>query len=175
VVVAGQQQDPAVRCAAGEVAVAEHVARAVDPRALAVPHGKDPVVGAVAEQAALLAAPDRGGREVLVDPRLEVDLVALEERPGPPQLLVQRAQGRAPVARDEAGGVQARCLVAPALHHGQARQGLGAGQEHLAVFEGVFVVERYGCKCHEVAFARSPRNPVRTKGNAARARGQSPG
>ena len=76
VVVAGEQQHPAMRRRAGGVAVLERVAAAVDPGPLAVPHGKDAVVFGAGEQPELLAAPDRGRAELLVDRRLKADVVA---------------------------------------------------------------------------------------------------
>ena len=63
---------------AGGVGVLEHVAAAVDARALAVPHREHAVVLRAGEQVDLLRAPDGGGGEVLVDARLEPDVAALE-------------------------------------------------------------------------------------------------
>ncbi len=61
VVVTRQQQHAAVGCNTCRIAVLEHVAGAVDPRALAVPHGEHAVVLGAGEQVGLLAAPHRGG------------------------------------------------------------------------------------------------------------------
>ena len=97
-VVAGEQQDAAVLGAAGEVAVLEHVAAAVDPRALAVPHGIDAVVFGTREDADLLAAPHGGRRHVLVDAGLEVDVILGEEALGLPEGLVEPSKRRAAVA-----------------------------------------------------------------------------
>jgi hypothetical protein len=141
VVVAGQSEHAAVRRRAGHVAVLERVARAVDARSLAVPHGEDAVVFGAREQADLLAAPHRGRGEVLVDARLEVDVVALDETLGAPQLAVEAAERRAAIARDEARGVQPGGDVALALHHRQPDQRLGAGEIDAPLVEHVFVVE----------------------------------
>ena len=65
VVVAGEQQHPAMRRRAGGIAVLQRVAAAVDARPLGVPHGKDAVVFGAGEQAELLAAPYRGGARAL--------------------------------------------------------------------------------------------------------------
>jgi hypothetical protein len=51
--------------------VAEDVAAAVDAGALAVPEAEDAFDPALAAQRRLLAAPERGRREVLVEPWLE--------------------------------------------------------------------------------------------------------
>ena len=75
-IVAGQQQHPAIARGAGGIAVLEGVAAAVDARPLAVPHGKDALVAGAGEQIELLAAPYRGGAQFFVDRRLELDVIA---------------------------------------------------------------------------------------------------
>ena len=75
VVVAHQRQHAAVLRGAGEIGVAEHVAGAVDARALAVPDAEHAVELALAAQLRLLRAPQRGRGEVLVDAGLEHDVV----------------------------------------------------------------------------------------------------
>ena len=144
VVVTGENQDAAMLGRAGEVAVAEHVAAAVDARALAVPHAEDAVVLVVAEQVELLGAPDGGGGEVFVDPRLELDLVLVEVLPGGRHGQVEPAQGRAAIAGDVAGGVEPGRRVALALHDRQAGQRLHAIEVNPALVCGVFVVQRDG-------------------------------
>jgi hypothetical protein len=62
--------------------VLEHVAGAVHARPLAVPDGEDAIDLGVPVQRDLLAAPDGRGREVLVQPRHESDLVLVQERLG---------------------------------------------------------------------------------------------
>ena len=57
VVVAHQREHAAVLGRAGEVGVAEHVAGAVDARALAVPHAEHAIARAFAAQLGLLRAP----------------------------------------------------------------------------------------------------------------------
>ena len=66
VVVAGHDQHAAMLRGAGVVAVLEHVERAVDAGALAVPEREHAVVLGAREQPDLLRAPDRGGAP---DPR----------------------------------------------------------------------------------------------------------
>jgi len=119
VVVAGQQQHAAVGRDAGGIAVLEHVAAAIDARSLAVPEGKHAVVAGAGEQVGLLAAPHRGGAQLLVDAGLEVDGVLLEKLACLPEALVEPAQRRAAVAGDETGGVEAMGQVALALQHRQ--------------------------------------------------------
>ena len=77
-VVAHQRQHAAVLGGAGEIGVAEHVAGAVDARALAVPEAEHAVELALAAQLRLLRAPQRGGGDVLVDAGLELDVVLVE-------------------------------------------------------------------------------------------------
>ncbi len=143
VVVAGEREHAAVFRGAGGVGVLEHVAAAIDARALAVPHAEYAVVLRAGEHADLLRAPHRGGGEVLVHARLEHDVVALEVLLRAPHRLVDAAQRRAAVARDVARGVQAGEHVALALQQHQAHQRLGAGEEHASLAERVLVVERY--------------------------------
>ena len=159
-VVAGQQQHAAMLRGAGEISVAEDVAGAVHARPLAVPHGEDAIVLRVAEQLDLLAAPDRGGRQVLVDPRLEHDLVLLEEALRLPHRLVDAAERRAAIAGDEAGGVEAGGLVALALHHRQADERLGPGQEDPTGFQHVFVVQGDGRERHRRFSQGAPAQPI---------------
>ena len=78
VVVAHQREHAAVPRGAGEIGVAEHVAGAVDARALAVPDAEHAVELALAAQLGLLRAPERGGGEVLVEAGLEADVVFVE-------------------------------------------------------------------------------------------------
>src|SRR5437867_5132283 len=103
-VVAREHQHAAVLGRPGEVRVLEHVAAAVDPRPLAVPHREHAVVLGAGIKIDLLAAPDRGCREVLVQSGLELDLRASEEFLGAPQRNVESSQWRSAIARYETGG-----------------------------------------------------------------------
>ena len=141
VVVAGQHEHAAVFGRAGEIGMLEHVAAAIDAGSLAVPHREHTVDVRVRIHVDLLAAPDRRRREVLVQAGLELDVRALEELRRAPQRLVETAQGRPTVAGDETRGVEARELVALALHHQQPHQRLDSGQIDAAGLELVFVVE----------------------------------
>jgi hypothetical protein len=147
-VVAGDQQHAAVFCGSGVVGVLEHVAAAVDAGPLAIPHGKDAVELRLREQMQLLRAPDRGGRDVLVDAWLEADVVLFEEGPGAVQRGVQASQRRSAIAGNVAGGMQAGGAVDGMLQHRQAGQGLHAGEEDAAVFEPVLVFECDVCEIH---------------------------
>src|SRR6185436_8046752 len=122
----------AVLGGAGGVRVLEDVAAAVDARAFAVPHREDAVVTRLREQVELLRAPDRGRSEVLVDPGLEPNVVALEMRARAPERLVEPAERRPAITRHEPRGIDAGAHVALALQHQQANQGLGAGEENAA-------------------------------------------
>ena len=75
VVVAGQRHHAAVLGRAGVVRVLEDVAPAVDARALAVPHAEHAVVPGAGIEMDLLGAPQGGRGQVLVDARLEFDVV----------------------------------------------------------------------------------------------------
>ncbi len=82
VVVAHQDEDAAVFRSAGVIGMAEDVACAIDARALAVPDCKNPVVFALTPQLRLLRAPDCGRCKVLVEARLEADVVLDQMRLG---------------------------------------------------------------------------------------------
>ena len=142
VIVAGEHQHAAVLRRAGVVRVLEDVAAAVDARPLAVPHREHAVVLRARVEVHLLRAPDRGRREVLVQPGLELDVRALEELLRLPQRLVERAERRAAIAGDEARGVEAGERVALALQDQQPDERLRAGQVDAAGLERVLVVER---------------------------------
>ena len=97
-VVAGEAQHAAVLGRARGIAVAEHVAAAVDAGALAVPDADHAIMPGARRQIELLRAPDRGGREVLVHAGLEFDVVLLEMFSRGEQLLVVAAERRAAIA-----------------------------------------------------------------------------
>ena len=132
VVVTGKAQHAAVPGRARGIAVAEHVAAAVDAGALAVPDADHPVVFGAGGKVELLRAPDRGGREVLVDARLEFDVVLLEVLSGGEELLVVTSKRRAAIAADEACGIEPRGAITPDLGHRQPNQRLDPGQEDVA-------------------------------------------
>src|SRR4051812_23524443 len=99
----------------GGVRMLEHIAASIDPRSLAVPHGKHAVVARLREEVELLRAPDCRRGEVLIHARLEADVVRLEMLARAPQALVEAAEGRAAIARNESSGVDAGAHVALAL------------------------------------------------------------
>ena len=141
-IVTGNRQHAAMRGRAGEIGMAEDVARAVDARALAVPHPEYAVVFAFAAQLRLLRAPERGGSKVFIDAGLEADMRGVEEFLRALELLVEAAERRAAIAGDQPRGVQSRAAVALALHQAQTHQRLKAGDEHPALRQIVFIVER---------------------------------
>ena len=147
-IVADHHQHSAVAGASRHVAVADCVHAPVEARTLAVPHGEDAVVPAVAERRRLLGAPDRGRGQVLVDGRLEMDIGTGEKAVGGPQLLVDVVHRGAAVAGDVAGGVEARRAVADMLHHREAHQRLAAGDVNPSFPALVLVVQRNRRELH---------------------------
>ena len=145
-VVAGERDHAAILRGAGGIAVLQHVHRAVDARALAVPDAEHAIDRGAREEVGLLAAPHRGRREVLVEAGLEVDVVLFQVALRAPQRVVVHAERRAAVARDEAAGVEPRLEVALALHHRQAHQRLDAGQVDAALVQPVAVFQRIVAK-----------------------------
>ena len=142
VVVAGQHEHAAVLRRAGEVGVLEHVAAAVHARTFAVPHREYAIDFGARVQVHLLRAPDRRRGKILVQARLELDVGAVQELLRLPQRLVERAERRTAVTRDEATGVEPGQLVALALQDEKPYECLCAGEVDAAGFELVLVVER---------------------------------
>ena len=83
-IVAGNGQHAAMVRGARHVGMAEHVARAVNARPLAIPDAEHAIEAAFAAHLRLLRAPQRGGRQVLVEARLELDVAWFEQRTAPP-------------------------------------------------------------------------------------------
>ena len=131
--------------------MAKNVAGAVDAGPLAVPHGEDAVVLALAAQLGLLRAPDRGRGQVLVDAALEADVVRLEKWLGAQELAVKAAERRAAIAGDKTRGAQPVAAVQLLLHQAEPHQGLEAGDKDAAVAEVVFVVELDVAQRHRAA------------------------
>ncbi len=140
-VITGQQQHTAMGRDTGRVAMLEDVTGAVHARSFAVPHGEHAVVFGTGEQVGLLTAPHRRRCQFLIEARLEVDGVLLEEIARFPEALVQHAKRRAAVAGDKATGIQVLSLVALMLQHRQAGQRLGAGEVQMSGCEPVLVIQ----------------------------------
>ena len=126
----------------------QRIAGAVDARPLAVPEAEDAVEAPLAAQFRLLRAPQGGGREVLVDARIEDDARRLQHVGRAPELLVEAAQRRAAIAGDIAGRGQALAPVARLLHEEQAHHRLGPADQHPLLGEVVLVVKADGGKGH---------------------------
>ena len=141
VIVAGEHQHAAALGGARKIGMLEHVAAAVHTGALAVPHREHAVVLGARVHVDLLAAPDRGRSQVLVQSRPKLDVRLGKKFFRTPQRKVERAQRRAAIAGDEAGGVQPGQHVALALQHQQAHQRLHAGHVNAAGLELIFVIE----------------------------------
>ena len=114
-VVADDRQHPAVRRRARGVGVLDDVHRAVEPRTFAVPDAEHAVDRRAGAQADVLRPPHRGRAELLVEARLEDDVLGGEQLLGAPQFLVVAAERRAAITRDEAAGVEPHSAVARAL------------------------------------------------------------
>ena len=79
-VVAGERDRAAFGRSAGEIGVAQRVARAIDARPLAVPDAEHAIDRGAREAVQVLGAPDRGRGKVLVEAGAEDDVVLLELR-----------------------------------------------------------------------------------------------
>ncbi len=158
VVVPHEGEHATVLRGAGEIGVAQRVARPVDAGALAVPHAEHAIEPAFAAQLRLLGAPERRGGQILVDGGLEQDVVLPAERLGALELIVEPAERGAAVAGDVACRVQAGARVARLLHQAHAHQRLIARDEDAGLRQVVFVVEGDTLERHGLAF-RSPARP----------------
>ena len=92
-------------------------------------------------QVVLLAAPHRGGGQVLVDAGLPVHVVLAQQRPGALQGLVEAAQRGAGVTADEGGRPQAAPPVGTDLVEQHPGQGLDTGDEDAAFGDPVLRVQ----------------------------------
>ena len=143
-VVAGEHEHAAVGRDAHEVAVLEDVAAAVDAGRLAVPDADDAVAAVELAEPALLAAPDRGRRQLLVHAGHEVDVVVGHELGLAGDGQVEAAERRTLVAGDEGAGPQAGPGVGPVAVEGHPDQRLDAGQQHRPALDRVLVAEVEG-------------------------------
>ena len=163
-IVAGDQEDAAMERRAGGIAMLENIPATIDARSLAVPQGENTVILGAAEGVDLLGSPNCGRGEILVDRRTEMDCVVGDNALSLPERLVEAAQGRAAIARDEASRMKSRARVAPTLDKGQAGERLRPVDIDAAAFESVLVVEadiqqarahawflqRYELRCHAI-------------------------
>jgi len=154
-IVAGERQHTAVPRGAGRIGVLQGVGRAVDAGALAVPDAEHTIDLGARKEPNLLAAPDRRRGEILVEPGDESDVLCLKERLCTPQRVVVHAERRAPIAGDEARGVEPGEAIAFALQHRKADQRLDAGQIDSLGFHTVFVVQPHLQQRHS---RQSPQN-----------------
>ena len=93
-VIAGNRQHTAPRRGAGHVAVLEHIGGAVHAGAFAIPNAKHAIELVVAgrRESQLLCAPQRGGGEFFIHPRLKHNVLRLQVLACTPQRLVIVAQ-----------------------------------------------------------------------------------
>ena len=140
-VVTGQRNHAAVRRGAGRVRMLERIHGTIDAGPLAVPDAEHAIDLGAREHADLLAAPHRGRRQILVEARLEFDVVLLQEGFRAPQRVVVHSERRAAITGDEARGVETLRPVAFALQHGQPDQRLRTRKENSLRIQTVLVVQ----------------------------------
>ena len=128
--------------------MAEDVAGPVDARPLAVPHAENAVVLAFTAQLGLLRTPNRGRRQIFVDPALEADVAFLKKGLGTLELAVEAAKRRAAISGNKTRGIETVPPIELFLHQAETNQSLKSGHEHAALAEVVFVVELYVTQRH---------------------------
>ena len=141
-VVADQRDRAAQRRGARHDAVTDRVGRAVEPRVLAVPEARDPVVVVLGQLAEQLRARDGGGGELLVEARAKDDVERIQVPACAHELLVEAAEGGTLVAADERRRVQSATGVQPALLEQQPHERVDPRHERSAGGLRVLVVER---------------------------------
>src|SRR3546814_1855521 len=124
----GDDENASVTGGTGKIAVLEYVAVTIYARACAIPCGGDPIDTSFAIGSDLLRAPDRGGRQILIDRRLQADgWIDKLARPG--KGLIQRAQRRTAITGYVNCGIQA--LFGPPTLFELAKIGRAAGGERV--------------------------------------------
>src|ERR1019366_9928409 len=118
-----------MRARAGEIAVLDRIARAVDPRSLAVPEPDHPIDVRMPVLVEHLRAREARRRHLLVLSRHVLDAEAVERLARPLQCNVIAAERRARITGDVAPGAQARDRIAAHLLDRQTHEGLDAAQE----------------------------------------------
>ena len=114
---------------------------AVDARALAVPEPEHAIDLAVALRLDLLRSEHSCRRKILVHGGKEFDAVPLQPILDAPELEVDAAERRAPIAGDEACRVEPGCAVASRLVERNADDGLRAREEDAALLALVAIGE----------------------------------
>jgi len=146
-IVADHGDDATVHRRPREHGVADRIAAAVEPGALAVPDADHAVVACIVEGARQLAAHHGRRRQFLVHRRLDHDREVRHRRRGSPEFLGERADGRPLVAGRERCCRQAQSTVQAQLIGCEAGNCLHPRQEDGAVFEAESVRELVRARC----------------------------
>jgi hypothetical protein len=120
----------------------EHIHAAINARAFAIPKTKYPVVEGAREHIVLLATPDSGCCQILIDSRLKMNVMPFQVGFCLPHGLVNAAQRAAPVPGHKACGIEPSGGVALVLQHWQPHQCFNACHIGTSLVEGVFVIQR---------------------------------
>ena len=142
VIITHRHDHPAVGRGACHVHMAHHIARAINPRPLAIPQAKHTIVFAFTAQFGLLAAPQGCRGQIFVQPRLKGDLRLRQQLFGALHLHIDGAKRRSAIACDISGCVQPRRRIARALHQHQAHKRLRAVQQHRRFAQIITVIQR---------------------------------
>ncbi len=121
--------------------MADRIGSAIDTRGLAVPDADHAVEARAGQRPGELRAPHGRGGKLLVDRRLQDQLVLGSERSESPDLTHESRQRRAGIAGDQRGRAQPCADVGTMLIEQDSHQGLHAREEHAAFREEVAVLE----------------------------------
>ena len=170
-VVADDGQPAAGARDADEVAVAQRIRGAVEPRGLSVPHAEHAVVLGAGKLTSELATPGRRRAELLVERGHVGDQVLVEQLAVARKLDVEPAERRALVARDQRAGREPAAPVGAVLVEHEAHERLHARDQDAALLEHVLVVETdlaADGRAAAVGRALAPHTPRRSRHAAAR-------
>ena len=93
-----QHQHTTQRRATGRIGVAQHIARAIHPRPLAIPNAENAIQARPRCQMHLLRAPNGGRRQILIQPRLKHHIMRTQPFRLARQFPIKSAERGAPIA-----------------------------------------------------------------------------
>src|SRR6516165_2742651 len=151
VIVAGDDEDAAMRRRSISVTMLQRVAGAVDAGSLAVPEAEYAFDLALWIGLDLLRAEHCGSGKILVHCGKEFDPMLCKKLLGAPEFEVHPAKWRAAIARNEASSFEAVGAIAVALVEQDAHQRLRAGEENAPALPDITIEQ---CVSVEVARRR---------------------
>ncbi len=126
-----------------QVPVSKRVRRAVESRGLAVPDRENTVLRMVGLAHRQLATGDGCGRQLFVQSGAMDDAQTCQQFGAARKFQIEAGERRTRIARDKTARVQPRLEIRSPLVHGQANDGLHAGQQGTTFFHSITVGESH--------------------------------